>query len=131
MKPLIKWPGGKSSELKWIRSFIPKNFNPDYHTYVEPFFGGGAVFFHLQPKQAIINDNSELLTQYYCLIKDQDKLFKDYLLCYSNSFSNLINLCQSNIIDILNSMGVVFEIFFFSSIPFCSSGGLKWWEIQK
>ena len=44
MKPLIKWPGGKSSEINQFLTLIP-----DYDRYIEPFAGGGAVFFHLNP----------------------------------------------------------------------------------
>ena len=51
MKPLIKWAGGKSSEIKHIERIIP-----EFNRYIEPFFGGGALFFDLEPKKAIIND---------------------------------------------------------------------------
>lgn len=56
MKPIIKWPGGKSREIDKIESLIP-----DYKRYVEPFFGGGALFFHLEPKSAAINDISDII----------------------------------------------------------------------
>ncbi|KKL45072.1 hypothetical protein LCGC14_2359360, partial [marine sediment metagenome] len=60
MKPLIKWAGGKSGEIKHIEKIIPK-----FDRYIEPFFGGGAVFFDLEPKEAVINDVSgELMTFY-------------------------------------------------------------------
>jgi DNA adenine methylase len=52
MKPIIKYSGGKFKEIKNFRHFIPNS----YKTYIEPFFGGGAVFFDLEPEQAIIND---------------------------------------------------------------------------
>ena len=51
MQSLIKWPGGKSKEFPHIKNLIPK-----FERYVEPFFGGGAIFFHLQPQKALIND---------------------------------------------------------------------------
>ena len=61
--PFVKWVGGKRQLINSIIEFIPKNIKN--HTYVEPFIGGGAVFFHLQPKKAIINDfNSELINVY-------------------------------------------------------------------
>lgn len=61
MKPMIKYRGGKSKE---IPQFI--NYIPDYQgRYIEPFLGGGAVFFHLEPQTAIINDiNNKLITFY-------------------------------------------------------------------
>jgi DNA adenine methylase len=90
MNPIIKWPGGKSREIDKIQHLIP-----EYERYVEPFFGGGALFFHLQPKQAAINDISESLIQYYTLIKNQDKALYNLLMCYNNSFGNLVNVCSA------------------------------------
>lgn len=97
MKPLLKWPGGKSGEIGKIEKYIPS-----YKRYVEPFFGGGAMFFYLKPKKASINDISECLMDFYTLIKNQDALLYDLLLCYNNSFSNLVRLCNENYSDILN-----------------------------
>ena len=92
MKPIIKWPGGKSREIDKIKSFIP-----EYDRYIEPFFGGGALFFHLAPQQAAINDISEDLMEYYSLIQTQDSAFYELLLCYSNSFSDLLSACQKKL----------------------------------
>jgi DNA adenine methylase len=50
MKPLIKWPGGKAREYKNIKNITPKDIN----TYIEPFFGGGGIYFNLEPKQFLI-----------------------------------------------------------------------------
>lgn len=72
MQPLIKWPGGKSSEIEYIQDIIPT-----YDRYVEPFCGGAAVYFHLEPQKAIINDISQNLTDFYRLIKNRDQTFKD------------------------------------------------------
>lgn len=61
MKPMIKYRGGKSKEIPHIMWHIPRFAG----RYIEPFFGGGALFFHLEPRQAIINDiNSKLMTFY-------------------------------------------------------------------
>lgn len=65
MKPLIKWAGGKSSEIKYIEKIIP-----EFDRYIEPFFGGGALFFDLEPKTAIINDISDELMTFYKLLKN-------------------------------------------------------------
>lgn len=88
MDPIIKWPGGKSREIDKIEHLIP-----EYKRYVEPFFGGGALFFHLAPKSAAINDISEALMQYYKLIKAQDKQLYDLLICYNNSFDHIVSVC--------------------------------------
>jgi len=52
MKPLVKYRGGKSNEISNIEKHIPRYRG----RYIEPFFGGGALYFHLEPKRAIIND---------------------------------------------------------------------------
>lgn len=62
INPILKWVGGKRQLLDEIMPFL---INKDITTYVEPFFGGGAVLFELQPEKAIINDfNSELMNVY-------------------------------------------------------------------
>ena len=61
MRPIIKWPGGKSQLLDTIKEMLPE----DYNTYYEPFFGGGAVLFGLIDKPAVVNDsNPELINLY-------------------------------------------------------------------
>ena len=64
--PILKWVGGKRQLLDCIMPLINKNCS----TYVEPFIGGGAVFFELQPKKAIINDYNEELINVYLTIRD-------------------------------------------------------------
>nr|CDL65658.1 unnamed protein product [uncultured bacterium] len=60
-KPVIKWAGGKTQLLQEIKKRMPTYFN----TYYEPFFGGGALFFDINPKKAVINDfNQELINLY-------------------------------------------------------------------
>lgn len=61
ISPILKWVGGKRQLLADILPLINKNCS----VYVEPFVGGGAVFFELQPQRAIINDyNAELMNVY-------------------------------------------------------------------
>lgn len=67
MKTLIKWPGGKTREFKYIKALIPS-----FNRYIEPFFGGGAVFFQLQPKTAIINDICTELMDFYRFLKTKN-----------------------------------------------------------
>ncbi len=61
MKPIIKYRGGKSKEIPHIIKYIP-NYTG---RYIEPFFGGGALFFHLEPQKAIINDINKRLVDFY------------------------------------------------------------------
>ena len=68
-KPFVKWAGGKRSIIDKLKQLAPE----EYKTYYEPFVGGGAMLFELQPKKAVINDyNSELMNVYEC-IKDENK----------------------------------------------------------
>lgn len=61
IKPFVKWAGGKRQLLTEIRKYIPKKIT----TYYEPFLGGGAVFFDIQPKKFIISDvNTEIINVY-------------------------------------------------------------------
>ena len=66
MKPLIKYRGGKSSEISNIEKHIPRYKG----RYIEPFFGGGALYFHLEPKRAIINDINSKLIAFYKGVKE-------------------------------------------------------------
>ena len=71
MKPMLKYRGGKSREIPLFRKYIPASFS----SYIEPFLGGGAVYFHLEPEQAIINDvNSQLITFYECVRNHYDDM---------------------------------------------------------
>jgi len=63
---LLKWPGGKRSLLKHILAFVPSTFN----SYYEPFVGGGALFFALQPRQAVLADNNTELINCYKQVRD-------------------------------------------------------------
>jgi len=66
LKPIIKWSGGKSDEIKLFKKHIPK----EYTIYLEPFIGGGSVFFHLVPKKAVITDVHTELIDFYTAIKE-------------------------------------------------------------
>lgn len=66
LSPIIKWSGGKKDEIKKFIDYIPKT----YDTYLEPFIGGGAVYFHLNPEKAVINDVHSELVDFYKSIKD-------------------------------------------------------------
>lgn len=65
MNPILKYRGGKSREIQYYAKYIPDNFR----TYLEPFFGGGATYFYLEPARAIINDINEPLMTFYKQVK--------------------------------------------------------------
>ena len=66
LSPIVKWSGGKKDQIKKFIDFIPKTFD----TYLEPFIGGGAVYFHINPQNAVINDVLTELVDFYQSIKD-------------------------------------------------------------
>ena len=74
IKPFIKWTGGKGRVLTQI---LPKFTNLYNDLYVEPFLGGGAVLFKLQPKNAVVADiNANLIITYKIVQNSIDKLIK-------------------------------------------------------
>ena len=64
--PVVKWVGGKRQLIDEITPMLPKRIT----AYCEPFLGGGAVLFSLQPKNAIINDLNADLMLVYEIIRD-------------------------------------------------------------
>ncbi|MCT8138449.1 DNA adenine methylase [Anaerobacillus sp. CMMVII] len=93
VKPFVKWPGGKTTELEIIHKYMPLTIN----NYIEPFLGGGACLLSLkkeQYKKAFANDFSTELISLYKLIKEHNQNFKQYLLdiwdlwCYIGTYSD-------------------------------------------
>ena len=71
-KPFVKWAGGKRQIIDKLKKLIPDEFN----TYYEPFIGGGALFFEISPKTAIINDSNKELMNVYEILRDEKKFEK-------------------------------------------------------
>jgi len=76
--PIVKWAGGKRGLIEKYKPCLPKDFNK----YYEPFFGGGAIFFHLfsngRVKEAKISDiNSELINMYEVVKTKVDDLVEE------------------------------------------------------
>ena len=73
-KPFVKWVGGKTQLLPELASRMPNRFS----RYFEPFIGGGALFFYLQPEKSTLIDINEELTNTYTVIKYKiDELITD------------------------------------------------------
>lgn len=71
MIPLLKWPGGKRWFVSHHRDLLPLTYN----RYFEPFLGGGSVFFHLEPKRAVLGDtNAELIATYKVVKRNRKAL---------------------------------------------------------
>lgn len=66
-KPFLKWVGGKAQLLPHLRAALP----PTFGRYFEPFVGGGALFFDLAPKRAVLSDSNAELINAYRVVRDQ------------------------------------------------------------
>ena len=65
-KPFLKWAGGKRQLISQMDQYFPKKFNK----YIEPFVGGGAIFFYLLPENAILIDINKDIINAYRVIKN-------------------------------------------------------------
>jgi DNA adenine methylase len=111
--PFLKWVGGKRQLMPAIKELIPKN----YTNYYEPFIGGGAVLFDLQPKKAVLNDfNDELINVYQTIKENPEELISDLkthknesdyfydlrVLDREETFENLSNIKKASRVIFLN-----------------------------
>lgn len=75
LQPFLKWAGGKRWFVRHYEDLLPKS----YGRYIEPFLGGGAVFFSLRPYEAILSDSNARLITTYCAIRENWRLVWRYL----------------------------------------------------
>lgn len=94
--PFVKWVGGKRQLMDELVKRVPK----EYGTYFEPFVGGGALLFELQPKKAVVSDLNAELINTYKVIKNKYKILKEYLLLmeygHSEAFYKKISTIDRN-----------------------------------
>lgn len=93
MKPLLKWPGGKGRELPRILPLVPS-----HRRFIEPFFGGGAVYFKLEPEGAIINDINPQLMNFYDLVGHRPQDLKVELERYVSA-RNAVEHLAEDVVD--------------------------------
>lgn len=84
LSPLLKWPGGKEKELKFILPNAPYQIN----NYFEPFVGGGSVFTAFHANHYFINDLSGELIDLYQNIAQQDELFFHHIVDIDSSWKS-------------------------------------------
>lgn len=65
--PFLKWAGGKTQLLPELLKYVPSH----YEVYIEPFIGGGALFFELQPTRAVLADSNPELINCYTIVRDK------------------------------------------------------------
>ena len=109
--PVLKWVGGKRQLLPEIKKRIPR-----ITSYYEPFLGGGAVLFALQPKKAVVNDlNTELINVYKVISNNPEELIEE-LKKYNNdeeTFYKIRNIDRNkkefeNLSDIQRAARVIY-----------------------
>lgn len=98
LSPIVKWAGGKEQELKYILPNVPDNFV----RFIEPFVGGGAVYFSMGNKNKLINDKSVELTTLYNNIKYKNKDFIGRLQSLQDAWIGLESILD-NSIDVFNT----------------------------
>lgn len=98
MKPFIKWAGGKENEWPVIKENLPKSFV----RYVEPFVGGGAVYFNIKSTKSVINDKSDELILLYQMIKKGNKEFKKSLYDINYNWKDLEKIVTTNSIELMD-----------------------------
>ncbi len=77
-KPFLRYPGGKQRQISFFDHLLPVGTDI-LGSYVEPFVGGGSVFFHVNPKSALLSDINQELIDLYSGIRDSpDEIWKNY-----------------------------------------------------
>jgi DNA adenine methylase len=72
-RPILKWAGGKQQLLPQLLDKAPDKYNK----YIEPFFGGGALYFVLKPEGPVISDsNPELMHVYEIVAQNVEDLIE-------------------------------------------------------
>lgn len=91
LQPIIKWPGGKEKELKYILPNVPA-----FKRFFEPFVGGGSVFMAVRAREYYINDFSSELISLYNNIAHSDKAFFHYAELMDKSWRNAVLFFSKN-----------------------------------
>ena len=97
MNPIIKWAGGKEKELPYIKENLPNKIE----RYIEPFVGGGAVYFNIDIKESLINDKSNELINLYKCIQENDKEFFSKLKAIYKNWRLLEKVVENNASELL------------------------------
>ena len=97
LRAIVKWPGGKISEAKKILPLLPKYGG----RFIDPFVGGGAIFFASGAKKGAISDLSTELIALYKYIQIKDRFFFIAIHRLEEIRSSLINLIDGDTTNFL------------------------------
>lgn len=85
-EPFLKWAGGK----RWLANSDQLPVPAFYNRYIEPFLGGGAIFFHLAPARAILSDVNAELIHLYTVLRNSPRelmeLMRQHHMMHSSSY---------------------------------------------
>ena len=90
--PIIKWAGGKRQLLNELIQRLPEQYN----CYWEPFFGSGALFFAVEPNQAIVGDFNRELTNLYDAVQNDIIRLIELLKTYQDNYNSLSSQEERN-----------------------------------
>jgi DNA adenine methylase len=100
LKPVLKWAGGKTSELPIIHKYMPSEFDNFY----EPFIGGGAVWLTISNEHKMfVNDFSVDLVNLYNCIKEENKDFYNFISAFNELWLELSKFSIKNTKELVNS----------------------------
>ncbi len=96
LDPIYKWTGGKRKEIKTFSAYYPDfvKKSQDY-TFVEPFFGGGAVYWSLNAKRNVINDIDEELVNFLREAKSNPDVIREAIKSVGDSIKDVSDLEKS------------------------------------
>ncbi|MCD8326609.1 MAG: DNA adenine methylase [Lachnospiraceae bacterium] len=98
LPPLLKYPGGKERELKYILPHLPR----EGERFFDPFVGGGAVYFSLACNEYFINDKSEELMRLYEMVRSQNEEFLSALTAADHAWTGLEKVLAQHYDKMLN-----------------------------
>jgi DNA adenine methylase len=109
-KPLLRWVGGKTQLLSYLLELVPKQFN----RYYEPFVGGGAFYYALNPGNAVLNDFNPRLINVYTQVRDNVQSVISHLYTFEYSAQcyyeqrNALNAEKLDQLDTLSAARFIF-----------------------
>ena len=103
LAPLLKWPGGKTDDIKHIKKNLSYLLPKTIRNYYEPFLGGGAVWLSLSAEQMFVNDLCEEVMFFYETIRDQDCDFFELIRGMFYNWNMLTGIARDKYIKFYNS----------------------------
>jgi DNA adenine methylase len=79
LKPFLRWAGGKTRSVPFLKDHLPCNFSSIINRYFEPFLGAGSLFFSLRPRKAMLSDINKDLIDCYKAVQQHPDLVARYL----------------------------------------------------